>query len=180
MKNQSNVQVRVTITAEVSDLGEIEVVGNRDFGESESCSMYLAIVDDEGNEQALSENGEVSISIGMRKTPDNAYVYRINEEDGSYTYEFSAFLDEIDFDSYSFGMTGYCNPNGRWEDISVHPKVRVTWKVEPILSDDPEDLREEENDIPAEENEDTEIRETSEKETETNAAGTIKFDYQSV
>lgn len=136
VRNQSNVPVIVTITASVDDLGEIEMVGSSDFEDYESCSMYLALVDDEGNERAVSENGEVSVSIEMHKAPDNAYIYRINEETGEYFYELSANSEESDFDIYSFGLTGYCNPNGNWQDISVHPSIRVTWKVEPVMSED--------------------------------------------
>ena len=136
VRNQSNIPVIVTIAASVDDLGEIEMVGSPDFDEDESCSMYLALVDDEGNEKAVFEKGEASVSIEMRKAPDNAYVYRIDEETGSYSYELVSSADEIDFDTYSFGLKGYCNPNGDWQDISVHPYVRVTWRVEPVLSED--------------------------------------------
>ena len=162
VRNQSNVPVIVTITASVDDLGEINVVGNTDFGDSEDCSMYLAIVDDEGNEQPVSENGEVSVTIEMREAPDNAYVYRIDEENGSYSYEFSTDPENIDFDSYSFGLIAYCNPNGNWQDISVHPRVKVTWKVEPVLSEDVI----EENDESEDDIDDVEEIDTSESNAE--------------
>lgn len=145
IRNQSNVPVIVTITASISNLGEVDVVGSPDFGESKACSMYLAIVDDEGNEQPVSENGEVSVSIKMRRTPDNAYVYRIDEETGNYRYELSGLVKETDFDSYSFGLKGCCNPNGEWQNIITHPSIRVTWKVEPVLSEDSYSKWEQEN-----------------------------------
>lgn len=144
VKNQSNVPVEVTISACVENRGEIDIVGNTDFGDSDSCSMYLAIVDDEGNEKPISEDGEISVSTEMHRAPDDAYVYRIDEESGSYSYEFSRSPDEIAFDSYSFGLIGYCNPGGNWQDISVHPVVRVTWKVEPVLSEEEQEEEEEE------------------------------------
>ena len=136
VKNQSNVPVVVTITASIDDLGDIDVVGSSDFGDSEACNMYLAVIDDEGNEQPISEDGEISITTEMRRAPEDAYVYRIDEENGSYSYELSRDPEDIDFDSYSFGLTGYCNPNGNWQDIAVHPVVRITWKVEPVLSEE--------------------------------------------
>lgn len=135
VRNQSNVPATVTITASVSDLDGVEVVGSPDF-DDESCSVYLAIVDDEGNEQPVSENGEVSVSIEMRSAPEDAYYFRHDEETGEYLYEFSTDPENIDFDTYSFGLVGYCNPNGNWEDISVHPRVTVTWDVEPIMSEE--------------------------------------------
>ena len=147
VKNRSNVPVVVTVTASIEDLGDIEIAGSTDFGDSDVCGMYLAVVDDEGNEKPISEGGEISISTEMRKAPDDAYVYRIDEENGSYSYELSRSPEEIDFDSYSFGLTGYCNPNGNWQDISVHPVVRVTWKVEPVLSEEEEEEPEQQEEL---------------------------------
>ena len=155
IRNQSNVPVIVTITASISNFGEVDVVGSPDFGESKACSMYLAIVDDEGNEQPVSENGEVSVSIKMRRTPDNAYVYRIDEETGNYRYELSGLVKETDFDSYSFGLKGCCNPNGEWQNIIAHPSIRVTWKVEPVLSEDSSKWGQENTDTGDRENADT-------------------------
>lgn len=137
VRNQSNVPTKVTITASVSDLGEVEIVGSPDFYD-DSCSIYLAIVDDDGNEQPVSEDGEVSVSVEMMRAPDDAYYFRYDEESGEYSYEYSTDPEYIDFDTYSFGLVGYCNPNGNWEDISVHPKVNVTWNVEPLLSEEEE------------------------------------------
>ncbi len=147
VKNRSNVPVVVTITASVENLGDIEIAGNTDFGDSDVCGMYLAVVDDEGNEKPISEDGEISISTEMRKAPDDAYIYRIDEENGSYSYELSRSPEEIDFDSYSFGLTGYCNPNGNWQDVAVHPVVKVTWKVEPVLSDEEEEEPEQQEEL---------------------------------
>ena len=115
IRNQSNVPVFVTITASISNVGEVDAVGSPDFGESNACSAYLTIVDDEGNEQPVSENGEVSVNIKMRRAPDNAYVYLIDEEAGNYSYDLLGLPEEIDFDSYSFGLKGCCTPmaNGR-------------------------------------------------------------------
>ncbi|MBO4912350.1 MAG: hypothetical protein J5504_06450 [Butyrivibrio sp.] len=174
VKNQSNVPVVVTITASIDDLGDIDVVGSPDFGDSDACSMYLAVVDDEGNEKPISEEGEISVSTEMREAPEDAYVYRIDEENGSYSYEFSRSPEEIDFDSYSFGLTGYCNPNGNWQDISIHPIVRITWKVEPLLSEEEIEQQEESEEEAATEgdSEQTEEHETAkEPESDVNESG---------
>ena len=174
VKNQSNVPVVVTITASIDDLGDIDVVGSPDFGDSDACSMYLAVVDDEGNEKPISEEGEISVSTEMHEAPEDAYVYRIDEENGSYSYEFSRSPEEIDFDSYSFGLTGYCNPNGNWQDISIHPIVRITWKVEPLLSEEEIEQQEEPEEEAATEgaSEQTEEQETAkEPESDVNESG---------
>lgn len=147
VKNRSNVPVVVTVTASIENLGDIELSGSKDYGDSDACSMYFAVVDDEGNEKPISEDGEISISTEMRKAPEDAYIYRIDEENGSYSYELSRSPEEIDFDSYSFGLTGYCNPNGNWQDVAVHPVVKVTWKVEPVLSDEEEEEPEQQEEL---------------------------------
>ena len=93
----------------VNGLGELAVVEDRDFSESDVCGLYLALVDDQGNELPLSADGEVSVSRFM--------------EAGS----------------CSFGLTGACNPDADWQDLSVHPKVTVTWHVEPVMTEEEEE-----------------------------------------
>ena len=129
--NRSTVPVRLTISAWITDLGEVQVVRSDDFTGSEDCSIYMAVVDSQGNVQPLSADGEVSISLEMRAAPENAYVYRLSED--LKTYQLVVALEEIDFDNYSFGLVGACNPNADWRDVSVHPMVTVTWRVEPIV-----------------------------------------------
>lgn len=136
VRNQSNVPVVVTVTASISDFGKIELVDDPEFEENTNCSMYLALVDDEGNEQPVLKNGETSVSIELGQAPDRAYVYRLDEESGEYIYGLSADPEEIDFDTYSFGLVGACNPNGKWQEISAHPKIKVSWKVEPLVAED--------------------------------------------
>lgn len=131
--NRSTVPVRLTISACIEDLGEMQVVESDDFTDSEDCSIYMAVVDSQGNVLPLSADGEVSVSFEMQAAPGNAYVYRLNEELQTYQLEMSQALDKIDFDEYSFGLVGACNPNANWQNISVHPVVTVTWRVEPMM-----------------------------------------------
>lgn len=133
--NRSTVPVRLTISACITDLGELQVVGSDDFTDSEDCSIYMAVVDSQGNVLPISADGEVSISLEMQAAPENAYVYRLNEELQTYQLEMSQALDEVDFDQYSFGLVGACNPNANWQNMSVYPVVTVTWRVEPIMAD---------------------------------------------
>jgi len=107
--NRSDVPVKVTISASITDVGDIKIVQDKDFPEDGSPYVYLALVDDEGNEQPVSEEGEVSMSA------------------------------DIAFDTYSFGLTGECSSSADWSNISVHPKVAVTWHVEPVLTEPEEE-----------------------------------------
>ena len=92
--------VEITVSAYLSELGELAVMEDRDFSGSDICGMYLALVDDRGNEQPLSADGEAFLSLSL--------------EPGS----------------YSFGLTGACNSDADWQDISIRPKVTVIWSVE--------------------------------------------------
>ncbi len=113
--NQSTVPVDVTLIAKIDNLDSINMMQTSDFGESDACDLYLALVDDEGNEQPLSENGEVSITVRLDQLKDS--------ESGAI------------YDSYSFGLKGACNKDGDWSKLSCSPYISVTWNVEPVLSD---------------------------------------------
>ena len=119
--NQSTVPVDVTLIAKIDNLDSINMMQTSDFGESDACDLYLALVDDEGNEQPLSETGEVSITVRLDQLTDS--------ESGAI------------YDSYSFGLKGACNKDGDWSKLSCSPYVSVTWNVEPVLSDN-EDITE--------------------------------------
>lgn len=108
VKNQGIAPVSVTVSAYISDFEGIEIIGEEDFSESQACSVYLAVVDDQGNVQPLSAEGEVSIN----------QVLEAALEDGSATY--------------SFRLTGACNPYADWQGVAVHPVVTVVWHVEPM------------------------------------------------
>ena len=119
--NQSTVPVDVTLIAKIDNLDSINMMQTSDFGESDACDLYLALVDDEGNEQPLSETGEVSITVRLDQLTDS--------ESGAI------------YDSYSFGLKGACNKDGDWSKLSCSPYISVTWNVEPVLSDN-EDITE--------------------------------------
>ncbi len=133
-ENRGNVPVEVTVTAEVAHLGEIVILDNDDFEDREDCSLYLALIDDEGNEEPIPEDGKISVKTELRAA----------------------------LTTYSFGLRGACNPNGPWEDIVVHPKVRVTWKIEQISSGKKQDDLMEEEEDPSEDLIDEEITEQEE------------------
>lgn len=138
--NQSTVPVTVTISASVSNLEGVALSGSDDFTGNEAQSIYLALVDGEGNVQPISETGETSFSWVMQAAPENAYVYTINEEEQTYDCVLSGSPEEIGFDTYSFGLIGACNPNADWKDIAIHPVVTVVWHVDPILPEQEETI----------------------------------------
>lgn len=119
------------------------MVGSDDFTDSTACSMYMAVVDSRGNVLPISAEGEISISLEIQAAPENAYAYRLNEDLQTYQLVLSGDQDEIDFDKYSFGLVGACNPNADWWNVSVHPVVSVTWQVKPLIAEREEEMAEE-------------------------------------
>lgn len=140
--NQCAVPVRVTISARFTGLEGVKLVETPDFSGIEEPCVYFAIVDDKGNVSPLFVDGETSICF------------------------------EMGFDTYNFGLTGECNPNGNWQGIeSSHPTITVTWRVEPVVteSEDIESIEE------VEETEATE--ETVEPIIETTVSGNDSMGY---
>lgn len=142
--NRSTVPVRVTVTAQVMDFENVRLTESDDFGESTEPEVYLAIEDDKGNIQPLSADGQTVIDLEMSAVPENTYVFRLDEENHTYQYGMSMDPDMVDFDTYSFGLIGACNPNAEWQDISIHPTITVTWRVEPIIPEEQEETSAEE------------------------------------
>ena len=105
--NQSSVPVQVTITARITGLEDIKIVEHSDFSEDTDPAVYFAIVDNKGNIQPLSTDGQASICLEM----------------------------DMGYDDYSFGLTGACNSNADWQGISTHPVIEVIWNVEPIIDE---------------------------------------------
>ena len=177
--NRSTVPVIVKITAKISDIGDLRMDQDGVFDGEDDPAIYLAIVDDEGNERVLSEDGEVSVEIEMNQAPSEAYTYHYDESTDSYEYIYQS-DEDISFDTYSFGLRGECNANADWRGTSACPRVMVTWSVDPVYPEnhdtsdtetenDKEDIEEEAEDS-SEELSETEIQnieEISDKEEST-------------
>ena len=143
--NQSTVPVDVTITAHIDDLGSITMADSRDFPEDQAV-IYLALLDDDGNEVPLSADEDISLTVNMRAASMRAYAYVYDEDAGEYRYGYLVNPGDDYFDTYSFGLVGDCNESDAWEEISESPKVTATWKVEPVMDDDDSDPEGEEQD----------------------------------
>lgn len=195
--NRSTVPVRVTVTAQVTDFGDVRLAESADFGESTELEVYLAIEDDQGNILPLSADEQTTINLEMESAPENTYVFRLDEENHTYGYGMSMDPDMVDFDTYSFGLIGACNSNADWQNISVNPTITVTWYVEPIIPEEQEEMSKAipeevvaeetnesttdegiEEDVPVDEPED-EIEDESEDESEDDVSGSLDEEGQS-
>lgn len=171
--NRSTVPVRVTVTAQVMDFGDIRLAESDDFGESTEPEVYLAIEDDQGNILPLSTDGPATINLEMASAPENTYVFRLDEENHTYEYGMSMDPAMIDFDTYSFGLIGACNSNAEWLNISVHPTIAVTWHIEPIVPEEQEEIVEER---PEETSDEVVVEETNKSTTDDGIEGDMPAD----
>ena len=142
--NKSTVPVNLTIRAAISDLDNVRLAGEYDFSDDTDCAIYLALMDDEGNEIPLLKDEEISLTAEIKRAPEGVYTWAYNEESGRYEYEYSA-DSETEFDSYSFGLHGECNERADWKDVFVSTMVTVTWSFEPVMEEDLDQDYEEES-----------------------------------
>lgn len=136
--NRSIVPVLLTITAWVTDLGELHMVESDDFTDNDECSVYLAVVDDQGNAHPILADGEVTIQVEMKAAPENTYRYKLDEDSKSYQLVQSEDFEEGGFDTYYVGLVGACNPDADWSNIPVRLRVAVRWRIDPIITEEEE------------------------------------------
>lgn len=100
--------VCVTVNARIENLGNIVMTDDISFGEDMSTSIYLAIVDNKGNEVPFDAEGEACVTVTV-----------------------DASFSEI----YEFGLKGSCNPKGNWKGVDVNPKLTLVWHIDTIDSE---------------------------------------------
>ena len=154
--NRSTVPVIVKITAKISDIGDLRMDQDGVFDGEDDPAIYLAIVDDEGNERVLSEDGEVSVEVELSSAPSEAYTFQYDESTDTYKYVYQNNGD-ISFDSYSFGLRGECNANADWSSMSASPRVMITWSVDPVMPDNSDETADDEEEDTARETVDEEV-----------------------
>lgn len=158
IKNESNVAVNITVNASISDTSGINMVSSPEFGDSTGCDMYMALVDNKGQEIPLSDDGRIVANARLDASPEANYTYYLDQESGNYACVFNPVGG---FDEYSFGLRGRCNPNGDWKDINVTPDIVLTWSFE---AEDAETITEEmEIEVPEEKKEQEEVKEEKEE-----------------
>ncbi len=132
--NMGNVPVKFELVAELKYVSQVTVSDTDDLSGDE-CSMYLAVVDSEGNETPIGSDLKARVEVELDAAPDNAYAYKWNEEKGAFDYSLTDDPENIGFDSYSFGLVGRCNAEADWEDVTRCPKIEIKWNAESILTD---------------------------------------------
>lgn len=136
--NKSNIDVEIKIKAKLSAPSGITVSATRTAGDtSTDPKMYLALTEGPvSTEKAVTEQGIVATA----SIASAAIHYKTIYDGHSDMYKNvlkdpAASADEEDygtfFKSYSFMLTGDCNPGGKWEDLkSTPPSISVVWSIE--------------------------------------------------
>lgn len=131
VKNKSTTAVKISVYAQVTPAEGVVMASDKDF-EDESTSLYLALVAEDGTEIPIGTGEEAVLVKEMKAAPAGIYALEYNEEAGVYEYVLADEAKEDAFDSFSFGLTGACNPKGDWRFVRSTPGISVTWKVEPV------------------------------------------------
>ena len=167
IKNESNVAVNIIVNASISDTSGINIVSSPDFGDSTGCDMYIALVDNKGQEIPLDDDGKIVANARLAASPESNYTYYLDQETGNYACVFNPVGG---FDEYSFGLRGRCNPNGDWKDVNVTPDIVLTWSFEAedaeTITEDTEVEVTEEIEVQKETKEETEAEKTEDKKEE--------------
>lgn len=125
--NKSTFDVDVAVSATITGADGITLTDDKTFADDKNASVYLALVDGD-NEVAITADG-ASLKSKIAKAPEGAYEYSWSEQDG-YKYELSVSANDMDFEDYSFNLTGACNSAGDWSELeSIAPSVEVTWEI---------------------------------------------------
>ncbi len=142
--NRSNIPVRLSIRAEVSNLGGTEFVGSRSELTGDTPSLFMALADKDGIRSVITEYGEATIDVVLEAAPDGTYDFKWNEDLEKYEYKVAN--EEADFDSFSFYIIADCNKDGDWGSVYGNPVISVSWVTEPVIPE-PEEISDEEQEI---------------------------------
>ena len=109
VRNKSAYPLRVTVTASLSNMGDVQVDDLETPIDQSEPAVYLAIVDSQTREAPVSLNEAAVVA-----------------------YDLPAASDPKEVSEYSFGLAGTCNLNDDWNWVNLDATVTVTWNVEPI------------------------------------------------
>ncbi len=139
--NKSNVPVRLSVQASISDADAVSFVNNRSELEGDNASLFMAIGDDEGIRSIITKHGDAIIDVVLDAAPEGSYEFTWNEETQKYDYVLADGFEDEDFDSYSFYISADCNKEADWSKLSVAPRIEVTWRTEVVSEEDKKDAQ---------------------------------------
>lgn len=130
--NKGNVDADVTIKAETDASNDkVTMAADTTFAaDDKTAKLYLGLKVAGKDAVAIKKAGDTtpaSVTVGLYGTPDNFEV-TYDSDAKTYGYSEKADLSDTAWNSFEFGLTGACNPNGDWstENLAA-PDVTVTW-----------------------------------------------------
>ncbi len=134
----ADITVEATLSDTVSGAEAIKFNSDSTFEGDTDTSMYLAMTEvsaTEPAESAVEKEGDTTkatLTSKIDKNPVSSFEKAV--ENGEYVYKLKS--DAPKDKTYSFAMTGKCNPAGDWTKAkTVQPKVLVTWEVAEATND---------------------------------------------
>ncbi len=130
--NKSSVPVDVSLSIKVSDAfaDQITLTDDKKFKNDTDASVYLALKDGE-REIPIGRDG-LALDVTVDAAPDGSYEYSYDKKSEKYIYQLKKDSSGIQFDEFSFQLTGAANGKGDWTELAdVVPEIEVDWKVSP-------------------------------------------------
>lgn len=131
--NKGMVDVDVTLEATLTGMDGVRLIGDKNFVDDMSASVYLALTDSKGKTSAVDKFG-AAIKTTLKGQP-NGYKATYNHSTGKYEYQIKSDVellkDNIKFVDYTFRLTGACNSANSWFKLSgyLEPVISVEWHV---------------------------------------------------
>lgn len=134
--NKSSMDVNVTIEAKMTNTDMITMVDDpAAFEGDDTTSLYLGLILAGGEPVALEQAGTVEATTTLSAVPESEWEMKGNPLNGDATWELKDDADQEKFDTTEFQMTGACNSNADWSEISkqkkaFNPTFDVIWTIE--------------------------------------------------
>lgn len=126
--NKGTVDVDVTVTAKTDANANLEMSTTKTFESTDTdAKLYLGLLVANQAEVAIDTTDTAGkVTVGLRGNGEN---YEITSVDGGgYSYTAKAGVSDTAWNSFEFGLTGACNPNGDYSAAGLAgSKVTVTW-----------------------------------------------------
>lgn len=125
--NRGTVAVDVTIIAKTAANTDIEMATAKTFADTDTAAkLYLGLMVANQNEVAVDTTDTAGkVTVGLKGNDAN---YEITSTDSGYGYTVKAGVPESAWNSFEFGLTGACNPNGDYSAANLAASdVTVTW-----------------------------------------------------
>lgn len=129
--NKSSMDVDIKLIPKITHLTAITLSDTATFT-GDSTSMYMAVTDG-ATSTAIKADGSNLVTDTIQGNKD-AYDTVLTAS-GDYEFALKADADPDSFHTFEFALTGACNANGDWANVTDQPEVEITWDIKPTPTD---------------------------------------------